>query len=139
MVPPRSIKIEKIFQEFMSIKKPMYSFYNETWQPPTDVYETENEIVIKMSISGVNPQDVSIVLEGDTLIISGKRLDSSSDKKTCFHLMEIRYGYFERSLVLPKYIDENKIEASYKDGFLQINIPKTPEPQTLAKSIKISI
>ena len=137
-VPPES-GMEKVFQEFICVMKPYYSFKSETWRPPTDVYETENELVVKMAISGVRSEDVSITLTGDTLTISGRRQDSSNHKKICFYLMEIRYGHFERSVVLPKNIDANKIEASYKDGFLQITIPKAEEAMKAPKAVKISV
>lgn len=137
-LPPNS-KMEKILQEFICIKKPFYSFDTETWRPPTDVYETDDAFVIKMAISGSSEKDISIVLEGNTLVISGRRLDLSNDKKLCFYLMEIRYGYFERSITLPKYIDENRIEARYKDGFLMITVPKAQEPRTGEKVIKVTL
>lgn len=137
-VPPGSrMKMEKVFQEFICITKPYYSFNTETWHPPTDVYETEDALVVKMAISGVRSEDISVTITGDTLTISGKRQDSSNHKKLCFYLMEIRYGYFERSIVLPKNIDANRIEASYKDGFLQITIPKAEEAPKEPKTVKI--
>lgn len=137
-LPPES-KMEKIFQEFICITKPFYSFDTETWRPPTDVYETDEAFVIKMSISGANEKDISITLEKDTLIISGRRIDPSNDKKLCFYLMEIRYGYFERRITLPKYVDENKIEARYKDGFLTITVPKSPEPRKVEKTVRVTL
>ncbi len=95
--------------------------------------------MVKMAISGVRSEDISITLTGDTLTISGKRKDPADHKKLCFYLMEIRYGYFERSIVLPKNIDETKIEASYKDGFLQITIPKAEKVTKEPKAVKITI
>ncbi|MEE9584385.1 MAG: hypothetical protein V3W51_02785 [Candidatus Brocadiales bacterium] len=84
MAAPPGSKMEKIFQEFICIKKPFYSFDTETWRPPTDVYETDDALVVKMVISGASEKDISIVLEGNTLAISGRRLDRSDDKKTLF-------------------------------------------------------
>jgi HSP20 family protein len=139
MAVPPGTRMEKLFQEFISVKKPYYSFNTETWHPPTDVYETENELVVKMAISGVRTEDLSITLTGDTLTISGRRQDTSNHKKQCFYLMEIRYGYFERSIMLPKNIDASKIEANYKDGFLQITIPKAEEATKEPKTVKIVI
>lgn len=137
-VPPDS-KLEKIFQEFLCIRKPFHSFDTETWRPPTDVYETDDALVVKMVISGASEKDISIVLEDNTLLISGKRLDPSDHKKLCFYLMEIRYGYFERSIRLPKYVDEDKIEAHYKNGFLAIVIPKSKEPRVVKKAVRIRL
>ncbi len=132
-------KLDKIFQEFICIKKPYFSFDTETWRPPTDVYETDEALVVNMAIAGASEKDISIVLEGDTLTISGRRIDPSDHKKLCFYLMEIRYGYFERSISLPKYVDENNIEARYKDGFLSINVPKSARPRDVAKTVKVTL
>ncbi len=137
MAVPPSSKMDKIFQEFICIKKPFLSFDTETWRPPTDVYETEEAFIIKMAIAGAREKDISIVLEGNTLMISGKRLDSSEHKKLCFYIMEVRYGYFGRSITLPKYVDEDKIEAHYKDGFLTITMPKSQEPRRTEKAVRI--
>ncbi|MCB7128550.1 MAG: Hsp20/alpha crystallin family protein [Candidatus Brocadiales bacterium] len=137
MAVPPSFKMDKIFQEFICIKNPFHSFDTETWRPPTDVYETEEAFIIKMAVAGAREKDISIVLEGNTLVISGKRLDPSEHKKLCFYVMEVRYGYFERSITLPKYVDEDKIEAHYKDGFLAITVPKSQEPRRTEKAVRI--
>lgn len=139
MAAPPNSKMEKVFQEFICIKKPFYSFDTETWRPPTDVYETDDAFVVKMAVSGTSEKDISILLERNTLTISGRRLDPSGDKKLCFYLMEIRYGYFERSITLPKYVDENKVEARYKDGFLTIIVPKSKEPKRQEKAVKVTL
>ncbi|MGR3294821.1 MAG: Hsp20/alpha crystallin family protein [Candidatus Bathyanammoxibius sp.] len=137
-VPPDS-KLKELFQEFICIKRPYFSFDTETWRPPTDVYETEDALIVKMAIAGASEKDISIVLEGNTLTISGRRIDPSGHKKLCFYLMEIRYGYFERSITLPKYVDENNIEARYKDGFLSINVPKSAEPSKTVQIVRVTL
>ncbi len=138
MAVPSGSRVEMIFQELIC-KKPYHSFASGTWYPPTDVYETESDLVVKMAISGVPKEDISITLTGNTLTISGRRQDHSNHQKVCYYLMEIRYGYFERNIELPRNINADKIEASCKDGFLLVTIPKKEEEPTEARTVKIPL
>ena len=131
-------KIENLFKEFFAFDKNIPSNPSNQWQPPTDVYETPDEIVVKMSISGIKSDDIHVAFSNDILTISGYIPDTSHHEKTCFYLVEIRYGYFERSVFIPKPIDTNKIQASYKDGFLQVVLPKTKQQSAGTFSIKIN-
>lgn len=115
------------------------SFFHNLWIPPTDVYETPDEIVVKMAISGIKPDDIFVEISGGTLTISGKRFDNANHEKVRFYQVEIRYGYFERKIALPKAIDENNINATYKDGFLLVTIPKAKPPATKTLPVKISL
>lgn len=132
-------KTEGVFEGAFCFKKPSVSFSHELWIPPTDVYETPDEFVVKMAISGVKSDDISVEFSGDILTISGKRFDNTNHEKTCFYQVEIRYGYFERKIALPKAIDENNISATYKDGFLLVTIPKSQPPATESLSVKITL
>ncbi|HHT9126137.1 MAG TPA: Hsp20/alpha crystallin family protein [Candidatus Brocadiia bacterium] len=133
-------KVEGVFVEgTFLLKKPTVSFSHELWIPPTDVYETPEEFVVKMAISGIKPNDISVEFSAGILTISGKRFDNSNHKKTHFYQVEIRYGYFERKIVLPKTIDENNISATYKDGFLLVTIPKSQAPTKKSLSVKITL
>ena len=131
-------KIEGVFEGVFLYKKPMASFSHELWIPPTDVYETPDKLVVKMAISGVKSDDVSVEFSDGILTISGKRFDDSNHEKIRFYQVEIRYGYFERKIALPKTIDENNISATYKDGFLLITIPKSQPPAAEKLSVKIT-
>lgn len=132
-------KTEGAFEGAFCVKKPTGSFSHELWIPPTDVYETPDAFVVKMAISGIKSDDISVEFSDSILTISGKRFDKSNHEKTCFYQVEIRYGYFERKIALPKTIDENNISAKYKDGFLLVTIPKSHPPATESLSVKIKL
>jgi HSP20 family protein len=95
---------------------------HKVWRPPTDVFETDDCIVVKVEIAGMEKEDFSIVLDAKTLIISGVRHDSSA--KVGYQQMEIFYGQFETAVHLPRAVDEEGIEAIYQDGFLLVRLPK---------------
>jgi HSP20 family protein len=92
------------------------------WQPPTDVYETEEAIIVRLEIAGMNEADFSIVLDGRYLSIRGVRQDMS--ERRAYHQMEIRFGEFSVDVELPAVVDVENVQAIYQNGFLKIMLPK---------------
>ena len=130
--------IEQLFEEFFFMAK-SHDFASTTpWQPPTDVYETEKNIIIKMAVSGLLPEDISVLFSDHILTVSGKRGDDSAHQKVCFYQVEIRYGYFERKIKIPKQVDANNIHATYESGFIVITIPKAEKAYNSTISVKIT-
>lgn len=130
--------IEKLFEEFFFMTK-SHDFASSTpWQPPTDVYETGKDIIVKIAASGLKPEDISVLFSDRILIVSGKRSDDSAHQKVCFYQVEIRYGYFERRIKIPKHVDANNIQATYENGFIVITIPKAEKSFDSTISIKIT-
>jgi len=117
-------KIKNLCDNFFSTQRPLFSLSQKIWNPPTDVYETKDEIIIKMEIAGVRKADIEITAENNRLMVRGNRNDPIHIGKENYHIMEIHYGHFERIFGLPKNLDHTKINAVYKDGFLNVSIPK---------------
>ncbi len=101
------------------------------WRPPTDVYETEEKIIIRVEVAGMHDGEFSISFDQGVLLISGLRQEIA--EKRAFHQMEINYGEFLTEVEIPVPIDLEKIEAIYQDGFLKVTLPKA-----LPKQIKIN-
>jgi HSP20 family protein len=135
------LEVDRLFKGLMVSKNPLGLLSESVWRPPTDVFETQDEIVILMEIPCVNKEDVSILLVDDVLTIRGRRGDACRDRKVRYHQMEIHYGCFERSFVTPRHIERNAIQpATYSDGFLRIVIPKLSEPDGATPiSVKIKL
>ncbi len=102
------------------------------WRPPTDVYETDGALVVKVEIPGVAEQDFEITITGRRLVISGTRADPAS--KLGYHNMEIRYGIFRTEIRVPWLPEEDAIEASYESGFLYVRLPKAQRRQVQVRS-----
>ena len=98
-----------------------------SWLPSTDVYDTQDDYVLKMEIPGLEKQDVKIEVENDTLAVSGERKEEKDVKADEFHRSERRSGKFYRSFRLPQHTDAKTINASMKDGILELRIPKPEE------------
>ena len=118
-----SSDMRKIFNSFLSNKNPVFSVSEKHWTPNVDIYETKNDIVIKMDLAGVKTDDLQINSEDNVLVVRGMRHNhSTKDVKHCLQ-MEINYGEFMKRLVIPDKYDVNRSKAQFKDGFLIIVIP----------------
>src|SRR6266436_1167373 len=93
------------------------------WVPNTDVYVTDNGLVIKVELSGMRSENLEITVEGNRLRISGTRPDGCRAAKCSFLVMEINYGPFESVLELPQGYDLSQAKAAYLNGFLRIDVP----------------
>ena len=95
---------------------------SNVWSPPTDEYETETAYVVRVEIAGMREEDFEVLLENDTLLISGARSDVPD--RRAYQQMEIRFGKFATSVNIPGPVDVEQAQAEYKDGFLTVVLPK---------------
>lgn len=94
-------------------------------EPPTDVYETADSVVIIAEMAGIQDEEVELVFEGDQLTLRGKREDRQAGGFIRRYLqMEICRGPFQRTIALPTAVDPEQAQATYREGFLEIVIPK---------------
>ena len=97
------------------------------WNPPTDVYETEDSFIIRVEIAGLRDADFEVAIENHILKINGQRTDSN--ERRAYHQMEIRFGKFEIAVEIPVPVEIERALAEYKDGFLKVQLPKaSPKP-----------
>ncbi len=107
------------------------------WTPAVDIFENDNNIVLKAELPGVDPKDVEVRVEDSTLYLKGERKFEKEVKEENYHRIERSYGSFARSFSLPGTIDSEKVQAEYKDGLLTLTIPKREEAKP--KTIKINV
>lgn len=108
-----------------------------TWIPRADVFERDQDIVVRMEIAGIDPADVDVTLEDRTLTISGTRHLDEQIEESGWHRREIMTGEFRRTLVLPKGLNADEITARANNGILEIVLPRTPE--VLPRKVKVDI
>jgi len=104
-------------------------------RPSVDVVETDDTVVVKAELPGMEPKDVDISVSGDKLTIKGERKAEKEEKGKTFYRMERCYGSFCRTVELPVSVEADKAKADYKNGVLEITLPKTE--QVKAKKIPI--
>jgi len=94
------------------------------WSPPVDIFETENELVLKADLPDVKPEEVEVQVENQTLTIRGQRKFEQQFDKGGFHRIERSYGTFVRTFTLPSTVDTEKVQANYDNGVLTVALPK---------------
>jgi len=128
------------FRDLMTMQDRMTRLFDETlsriwkeegpqrvWSPLVDILERENEVVLKVDLPGVNQNDIDIKVEESTLIIQGERKLIQETPHGNYLQIERPYGTFQRTFAIPRMIDQERIKASYKDGVLQVVLPKREE------------
>ena len=108
------------------------------WAPSLDISETKSDLVVKAEIPGIDPKDIDISLNENVLTIKGEKRQEKEEKEEGYHLVERSYGSFTRSIRLPREIQNEKINASYKNGVLKITLPKTEEAKKKEVKIKVT-
>ncbi len=105
--------------------------------PTLDVKETENELVVKADLPGIDEKDVNLTIYNGVLTLRGEKKSEHTDERENYHVMERSYGSFQRSIRLPETIDEDKAEARFDKGVLTVTLPKRPELVKAQKKIEI--
>jgi len=106
-----------------------------TISPAVDMYDDDKEIVVKAEVPGIDKDDINITVADNTLTIKGKTKKDEETKEEDYYYAERTFGSFSRRLELPEKVQESKIKAKFKDGILEVHLPKTPEDK--AKKIKV--
>ena len=94
------------------------------WSPSVDIYETENDLVLKADLPDINPNDIEVRVENQTLTIKGERKFEQDSAIRGYHRIERPYGTFVRSFTVPATVDADKVAAEYKNGVLTVKLPK---------------
>jgi HSP20 family protein len=110
---------------------------DRVWAPAIDIYETKDELVVTTELPGVKEADVHLSIVGDTLSLRGQRQTESQAKEENYHRIERWSGSFERHILLPVPVQPEKVRASYRDGVLDIRLPKVEAVKP--REIKIEV
>ncbi|MBQ0106012.1 MAG: Hsp20/alpha crystallin family protein [Armatimonadetes bacterium] len=120
----------------------IFNMNRDMWTPKADIYETENFLVIRVAVSGLDPENLELTLSNDNSVLNVKGFrnerEDSDGEKIKYHRLEIFYGMFERDIELPDnvYIDRNKINAKYNDGMLTVKFAKSRKKRPISIEIE---
>jgi HSP20 family protein len=108
------------------------------WSPAVDIYETENELVLKADLPDVKLENIDVRVENETLTIKGERRFEQDENSKGFHRIERSYGAFMRSFSVPATVETDKVAADYKDGVLTVTLPKkeAAKPRQVKVAVK---
>jgi HSP20 family protein len=111
--------------------------FSSSWYPAIDVSEDDNNIVVKVDLPGLKKEKIQVLVYQDILTIEGERSAEREEKGKNYHRVERAYGGFQRSIQLGSAVDKDRIKAAYKDGELEIILPKTEESKP--KQIRVDV
>jgi HSP20 family protein len=135
-------QMNRLFDEFFEGPFGLSPFSGESnlmgdFAPRLDISETDHDYTVSAELPGMEPEDIDISLDRDTLMISGEKRAEKEEKDKRYYRVERSYGSFQRSIPLPDEVDEEKIDATFKRGVLKIQIPKTQAAQRRSKHIAV--
>jgi len=128
-------EVNRLFDGFLT--RNVRSDFNASFAPAVDVQETANEFVVRADLPGLNQKDIKVNLLGDTLTIRGER-KQEQERKGNVHRIERSYGSFERSFTFHAPVKNEGIEARYRDGVLEIVVPKADEAKVREIEVQVA-
>ncbi len=129
-------EVNRLFEDFFA----MSPQEREDWimeYPQIDVRETDNDLKVSAELPGLTDKDIEVLISGDSLTIKGEKKEEKEDKKENYRRMERRYGSFRRVVQLPGEVKADNAQATFKNGVLEITIPKTEAAQKDKKKVEI--
>ena len=126
--------MDRLFDD--AFTRPLSMAGNGWAVPAVDMYQTDNEVVVKAALPGMKAEDVQLNVTGEVLTIKGEIKQKEEVKEKAYHLREQRWGMFERSVILPTEVVADKAKADFENGILTISLPKAEEAKPKSISIK---
>ena len=140
------------FRELEDIQTRLNRFFNDMparrfegepplfaeWTPAVDVQETDKEYLIKAELPEIKKEDVKVEMLDGVLTIEGERKQEKEEKGKRFHKVERAYGKFVRQFALPTEVDATRVEAEFKEGMLNVHLPKTAVPKPKTVEVKVA-
>lgn len=127
--PFRNIQgeVNRVFDSFFGSPTSTASRMDRMWMPVVDLYETQDNVVVELELPGVREKDIALSITGDVLTVKGERqFDEQRNSGNSLYI-ERAWGKFERSIRLPMPVDAGRVKATYRDGVLEVKLPKAEE------------
>jgi HSP20 family protein len=125
--------MDRVFEDFFSHSPANFEGYGSI---DINMIQTDDAVIIKANIPGIKPEDINISITGETLTIRGETKEEEELKDANYHIREMKYGSFARSILLPSRVVSEKGNAEFKDGILKLTLPKAEEVKPKLITIK---
>lgn len=113
-----------VFQSWVIGFRPLLRMQGNVWRPPTEVFEDERGLVVRVEIAGVREEDLQVIVDDTVLRISGVRRPREGEQRKTYHEMGIFYGPFLTEVLLPFAVELDAVEAVYEQGLLEVTLPR---------------
>jgi HSP20 family protein len=128
--------MDGLFENFFTKDRELMEPMRFEWCPLCNLHEDDTNYILEAEVPGLEKDEIKVSLKDNIITLSGERKEEKEDKKKHSHIIERHYGSFSRSFSLPVDVDEEKIDASYKDGVLRVILPKTEKTKMKEIAVK---
>jgi len=129
--------MDRLFDDFFAIRRPSRDLAEMAWEPAVEMYETENEVVVRAAMPNMDPKDVDITVTNDAITLKGETKHEEERKGRNYNRRELRYGAFFRTLPLSTEVKSSEAKATYKDGVLEVKVPKSERVKPTSVKVQI--
>ncbi len=131
--------LDRLFDELVGRRPARRAQAREAavWEPAVEVYETDQEVVVRAELPGVDPKDVNVTVQDNTVTIEAEAREEQEERGRTYLRRELRYGRFVRSLALPAEVRSDAAKASYRNGVLEVRVPKSERAKP--KQVKVEV
>ncbi len=129
-------EMDRVWDKFFT-ERPFVRAFAEEWSPSVDISETEDKLLIKAELPGLEANDVNVSISGDLLTIKGEKKKEEEEKDEHHHYIERYAGSFQRSFRLPVNVQADKVEAAFDKGVLNVTLPKVEEAKKKEIEVKV--
>ncbi len=131
-------EVDRLFESVFHSRLPADGSRILAFAPPVDIEETRDEFVVRADLPGVSKNDVKVSVLGDVLTIRGERKQTQERKDQNLHHVERRYGSFERSITLGESVRADQVAATFRDGVLEVHVPKAEEAKVREIEVQVA-
>jgi HSP20 family protein len=132
-----SDRLNRLFSHSLMRKGGEEALVNTEWAPVVDIQETEKEYLVKAELPELKKEDVKVFVEHGTLYLEGERKQEKEEKNKKFHRIERSYGRFVRRFEMPENVDESHVAADFKEGVLNVHLPKSEKAKPKAIEVRV--
>lgn len=129
--------MDRLFDDFFTTRRPSRELAAAEWEPAVEMYETDNEVVVRAELPNVDPKSVDITVTNDAITLKGETRHEQEQKGRNYYRRELRYGAFARTLPLLTEVKSGEARATYKDGVLEVKIPKSERVKPTSVKVQV--
>ncbi|MDR5708846.1 MAG: Hsp20/alpha crystallin family protein [Armatimonadota bacterium] len=134
--------LERLLDEFVEgfgteLEIPERRLEAEVWRPAVELYETDTDVVVRAALPGVDPKSIDVQVDDRSMTLAAERREEREERGRSYHRREMRYGRFERTLPLPVEVKPDQARATYRDGVLEVRVPKAEAAQ--ARKVRVEV
>jgi len=129
--------MDRFFDDFFATRRPVRDLVGPAWEPAVEMYETDNEVVVRADLPNIDPKQVDITVTNDAITLRGETKHEEEQKGRNYYTRELRYGSFTRTLPLLTEVKSGDAKATYTEGVLEVKIPKSERVKPTSVKVQV--